>query len=170
MVTRNPKVDKQPTTELNTQFSAPDATAIAWDDALQHLEDAEIYWLSTVRPDGRPHVTPVIAAWLDGALYFHTGPTERKAKNLAQNAHCILTTGCNALGQGLDVVVEGPAEEITDRSALQRVAQRFAEQYGPPFDFSLEHLQDNLVYRLTPVTAFGFGRTGTYSQTRWRFQ
>lgn len=170
MVVPNPLLNEQPVTELDTQFSAPDAAPIAWDEALQHLEKAEIYWLSTVRPDGRPHVTPVVAVWLDGALHFVTGPTERKAKNLAQNAHCILTTGCNALGHGLDVVVEGQAEQIADQSALQRVATCLAEQYNPPFDFALEHLQENLVYRVTPVTAFGFGRTGTFSQTRWRFQ
>jgi hypothetical protein len=38
----------------------------------------------TVRPDGRPQVTPVVAVWLDGAVHFTTGPTERKAHNLAQ--------------------------------------------------------------------------------------
>ena len=49
-----------------------------------------MYWLSTVRPDGRPHVTPLLGIWLDGALYFCTGPDERKAKNLARNPRCIL--------------------------------------------------------------------------------
>jgi len=32
------------------------------------LEKAEVFWLSTVRPDGRPHVTPMVSVWLDGAL------------------------------------------------------------------------------------------------------
>ena len=44
-----------------------------------------MYWLSTVRPDGRPHVTPLMSVWLEGALYFCTGPDERKAKNLVRN-------------------------------------------------------------------------------------
>ncbi len=46
------------------------------------LEASEIFWLSTVRRDGRPHVTPLPAMWLDGALHFCTGPEEQKAKNL----------------------------------------------------------------------------------------
>jgi hypothetical protein len=41
------------------------------------------FWLSTARPDGRPHVTPFIAVWLDEALWFCTGADELKAKNLA---------------------------------------------------------------------------------------
>jgi hypothetical protein len=57
---------------------------------------------------------PLIAVWLDGALHFCTGPSERKAKNLVHNAHCILTTGCNARDEGLDVAVEGNAANRVD--------------------------------------------------------
>ena len=60
-------------------FSHPDATPTPWAVGLQHVTDADTFWLSTVRPDGRPHVTPLIAVWLDGALYFSTGEGERKA-------------------------------------------------------------------------------------------
>ena len=103
----------EPTTELHPDYSSPGATAAPWATATEHLEKAEIFWLSTVRPDRRPHVTPLLALWLDGALYFSTGANERKAKNLAQNAHCILTTGRNALNQeGLDLVVETPSIDI----------------------------------------------------------
>lgn len=85
----------EPVTELNQAFSDEHATWTPWTEARTHLEQAEIFWLSTVRPDGRPHVTPLIAVWLDGAMHFCTGADERKAKNIAQNPHCILTTGCN---------------------------------------------------------------------------
>lgn len=99
--------DKDPVAELHPQFSSPDATPTPWTEALKHLEQAEVFWLSTVRPDGRPHVTPLLAVWQDDALYFCTGEYERKAKNLAHNMHCILTTGCNALNEeGLDLVSE----------------------------------------------------------------
>ena len=94
----------EPVTELEPQFNSDDATPTPWAEALEHLEEAEVYWRSTMRPDGRPHVTPLVAVWLDGALYFCTGPHERKARNLGQNPHCVLTTGCNTLKEGLDVV------------------------------------------------------------------
>ncbi len=60
-----------PVTELSA-FSSPDATPTAWSRARDELADADLYWLSTVRPDGRPHVTPLLGVWLEGALYFST--------------------------------------------------------------------------------------------------
>jgi predicted pyridoxine 5'-phosphate oxidase superfamily flavin-nucleotide-binding protein len=78
-MTRSP----EPIAELDARFSSEGATPTQWTEARQLLEAAEVFWVSTVRPDGRPHVTPLIAVWLDEALYFCTGPTERKNKNLA---------------------------------------------------------------------------------------
>lgn len=79
---------QHPTTELDTRYGsalnprpgAADVTATGWAEARRRLEAAEIFWVSTVRPDGEPHVTPVIAAWHDGVLYFSTGRGEQKAK------------------------------------------------------------------------------------------
>lgn len=71
-----------------------------------------------MRPDGRPHVTPLNSVWFEHAAYFCTGPTERKAKNLATNASCILTTGTNAFDHGLDVVLEADATRVRDAGQL----------------------------------------------------
>src|ERR1700722_80533 len=76
-----------PVTELSA-FSSPNATPTEWSQARHELARAELYWLSTVRPGGHPHVTPLLGIWLEGALYFCTGPDERKAKNLSANFHC----------------------------------------------------------------------------------
>ena len=113
---------KEPMAKLDPRYSSAGASPIPWAEARSQLEKAEIFWLSTVRPDGRPHVTPLLCVWLDDALYFCTGADERKAKNLAHNLHCILTTGCNTLSQGLDLVIEGDALRISDDAKLQRVA------------------------------------------------
>ena len=59
------------------------------------IERAELFWITTVRPDGRPHITPLVAVWHDGALHFCTGGEEQKALNLAANANVALTTGTN---------------------------------------------------------------------------
>ena len=65
-------------TRLDPRFSEPDATATTWDDAVAVLRSAGVSWLTTVRADGRPHVTPLVAVWLDGAVHFCTGPQEQK--------------------------------------------------------------------------------------------
>src|SRR4051812_26520754 len=166
--------DKDPIAELQPQFSSDDATPIPWAKGREHLEAAEIYWLSTVRPDGRPHVTPLLAVWVEGALYFCTGPDERKAKNLVLNSQCILTTGCNVLSEGLDLVVEGRAEKVSDEATLQRVADAYESKYGSDWRFAVRDsaFQGNsgniaLVYKVMPTVVFGFGRGDSGSQTRW---
>ena len=161
-------------TTLDTRYSDADAVETPWPDAAAVLDGAELYWLTTVRPDGRPHVTPLIAVWLDGALHFATGPEERKAKNLDGNPHCVLTTGRNSLREGLDVVVEGDAVRVTDDDRLRRIAERYVSKYGSDWHFDVAdgafHHQDHraLVFEVRPAQAFGFGK-GEYSQTRWRF-
>src|SRR5438067_13434751 len=122
-IERNEMMNKnqEPITELHPQFSSENATATPWADAREQMEKAEIYWLTTVRSDGRPHVTPLLAVWLDDALYFCTGTGERKAKNLAHNHHCILTTGCNVL-EGVDIVVEGDDVKVSDEARIQSLA------------------------------------------------
>jgi general stress protein 26 len=165
----------EPVSELEPHYSSPNATQTEWPEARQQLEQAEVYWLTTVRPDGRPHVTPLVATWLDGALYFCTGPAERKAKNLAHNAHCAITTGCNVL-EGLDVVIEGDARQVSDKATLQRVSERLSAKYGPPFQLTVgdgafvnSEGGRALVYEVAPATIFGFGKGDAFSQTRWRF-
>jgi nitroimidazol reductase NimA-like FMN-containing flavoprotein (pyridoxamine 5'-phosphate oxidase superfamily) len=91
---------QSPITDLDSRFSTPDAAALPWKDAERELQNVGVFWVSTVRPEGRPHVVPLLAVWLDGALYFATSEGEQKAKNLATNAHVTITTGCNSLRRG----------------------------------------------------------------------
>src|SRR4029453_15971445 len=90
---------------------------------------AELFWISTVRSDGRPHVTPLVAVWLDGTVHFCTGVAEQKAVNLRGNRHVILTTGCNQWENGLDVVVEGEPVRVTDEQVLVRLAEAWATKW-----------------------------------------
>jgi nitroimidazol reductase NimA-like FMN-containing flavoprotein (pyridoxamine 5'-phosphate oxidase superfamily) len=122
-------------------------------------------------------VTPLLGVWLNGALYFCTGSEERKAKNLAHNPQCILTTGSNLL-DGLDIVVEGEAEEVKDETELGTVADAYESKYGAHVTapegtwFGLGdaiRAAESLVYRVSPATAYGFGKGTTFSQTRWAF-
>lgn len=165
--------EQEPIGELDPDFSSPGATATPWAEARKHLEDAEIFWLSTVRPGGRPHVTPLISIWLDDAAWFVTGATEQKALNLAENPLCVLTTGCNDLNEGFDVVVEGAAVRVTDEATLTRVADTFSAKYPEPFQFTLGDFDggggEALVFRIEAGKVLGFRHLPDSSQTRWRF-
>jgi hypothetical protein len=74
----------KPVTSLDARYSEDNAQPTPWPDAVTQLERAGLFWVSSVRADGRPHVTPVVAVWMDGALYFSSGPGEQKSKNLAR--------------------------------------------------------------------------------------
>jgi nitroimidazol reductase NimA-like FMN-containing flavoprotein (pyridoxamine 5'-phosphate oxidase superfamily) len=122
--------DQVPITTLDARYSEDQAEAMPWPNALVLLEQAELFWISSVRFDGRPHVTPVVAVWMDGALYFTSGPKEQKSKNLAANPHCTAATGCNTWDEGVDIVVHGEVEIVRDLSQLQRVADAFLARTG----------------------------------------
>lgn len=96
----------EPITELHPNFSDEHAHATSWNQAREILRTAEVFWLSTVRQDSRPHVTSLIAVFLDDSLYFTTGEGEQKYVNLQANPRVALTTGTNTMTAGLDVVVE----------------------------------------------------------------
>jgi len=164
-----------PTTSLDNRFSDPDATPTSWQDTVQVIESAELFWLTTVRADGRPHVTPLVAVWLDGALHFCTGDEEQKAVNLRTNPHVALTTGRNDWDRGLDVVVEGDAVQVTDEATLKRLADAWRTKWDGRWRFEARdgafHHEDGgaaLVYAVAPAKVLAFGK-GPYSHTRHRF-
>jgi general stress protein 26 len=164
-----------PTTSLDSRFSDPAATPTPWDDTVEALESAELFWITTVRADGRPHVTPLPAIWLDGALHFCTGRSEQKAVNLRTNPHVILTTGSNTWDHGLDVVVEGDAVQVADDATLKRLAAAWRTKWDGRWQFeardgAFRHEDGGaaLVYAVAPAKVLSFGK-GTFSHTRHRF-
>jgi F420H(2)-dependent biliverdin reductase len=52
---------------------------------ISKLENEANMWVATVRPDGRPHLTPVWFAWYNDRLYICIQPDGVKARNLRQN-------------------------------------------------------------------------------------
>jgi general stress protein 26 len=164
----------EPTVELHEGFSEPDATARPWAEVVEVLSRSEMFWLSTVRREGRPHVTPLPAIWLDGTLHFCAGAAEQKAKNLESNPRCILTTGTNQLRSGLDVVVEGAAVRVTDNAQLQRLAAIWKSKLDWDFEVGDGAFRDpdgrqGLVFGVTPTKILSFGKA-PYSQTRYTFK
>ncbi len=139
------------------------------------LETAELFWLSTVRADGRPHVTPLVAVWLDGAIHFCTGADEQKAVNLRENRHVILTTGCNTWNEGLNVVVEGDTVQVTDDDVLKRLASAWTTKWDGRWQFQARDgafQADHgaaLVFSVTPTKVLTFANGPLYGHTRYQF-
>jgi general stress protein 26 len=169
-----------PVTTVDERFSEKDATPTPWDTTRAALESAELFWLTTVRVDGRPHVTPLVAVWFDDALYFCVGWDEQKAVNLRHNDHVVLTTGRDDWDKGIDVVVEGVATRVTSPASLAQVAEVWTHKWDGRWDYavgtdSFHHRdgdsvmdEDIYVFRVTPQKVFAFSK-GTFSHTRHQF-
>jgi predicted pyridoxine 5'-phosphate oxidase superfamily flavin-nucleotide-binding protein len=160
--------------KLDARFS--EATEpVGWQQVSEALAAAELYWLTTVRKDGRPHITPLIGAWVDGCFVFCTGPDEQKAQNLAASTAVAVTTGVNTWNDGLDVVVEGNAVRVTGRDAVTPLADAIREKYRGEWDFTphddgFGHTDDSYiayVYRVPPDKVLAFAKS-PHGQTRFR--
>jgi hypothetical protein len=164
----------KPVAELDARFSAPDAVATSWDVVRALLERAELFWISTVRADGRPHVTPLPAVWRDRAMYFCTGGQEQKGVNLLRNPSCALTTGNNEWNAGLDVVIEGAANRVADEGLLQALAREWDSKYHGDWHFEVRNGAfhhnggEALVFEVVPAKIISFAK-GDFAQTRFTF-
>ena len=166
--------DREPEVELDARYGEPDVAPTPWADARAAIEAAELWWVSTVRVGGGPHVTPLIAVWHDGALHIATGAIEQKAVNLAAEPRCALTTGTGVLHGGMDLVVEGVATVVRDDATLRQLADAWLAKYGEDWRFTVRdgafHHEggEALVFAITPTQAYAFGK-GPYSHTRYRW-
>lgn len=130
---------------------------------------------STVRADGRPHVTPLIGVVQDSAVHFCTGLQEQKTRNLEHNPQVALTTGSNTWAQGLDVVVEGSATRVTDRLVLQQLADAYEGKYGSDWHFEVgdgvfgSGGDAAAVFRIEPAKVIAFAKE-PHGQTTYRWQ
>ncbi len=163
-----------PTPEQDIRFGAPGIPATPWSEVRRVLENAELFWISTVRKDGRPHVTPLPAVWHENRLHFCTGPAEQKAVNLAAEPRVALTTGTNKWKQGLDVVVEGTATRVTHEPTLKVLADLWRSKYDGDWDFAVRDgmFEDTkgsaVVFEVLPSKVLAFAK-GEFAQTRYRF-
>jgi len=169
--------------EIDPRYGDASAAAPPWPDIERQLTDAQLYWIVTVRADGRPHAVPLVGVWQDGAFAFCTGAEEQKQRNLDRNPHVAVTTGTTGAGgwdTGREVVVEGCATRVTDPEALQVLADAWYAKYGDDWHVAVrgeEFVQIGSsggatpglgarVYRVAPAKVLAFG--GGHGQTRYR--
>jgi hypothetical protein len=161
----------------------PEEPEIPWSRAVDQLDKLEprggsggpTCWLTTTRTDGRPHVAGVVGFWTDDTLYFVSGPTTRKAQNIARDPRCSFAISL----PDLDLVLDGMAARVTDAQILNRVAEGFADR-GWPLEVTGEVVNAPFaaptapdppwnLYAFSPDTSLGVATAGAGGATRWRF-
>jgi len=135
-------------------------------------------WLTTLNPDGSPHVTAVGAVWDDSAFWFQTADRTRKARNIARDARCAMCVTVD----DFDTVVEGTAHKVTDPEVVAHIARIYATRGGWPAEpdesghgltapFNAPGLGPPpwFVYRIDATSATSVLATGEGGSTRWTF-
>jgi hypothetical protein len=153
---------------------------IPWSRALEALEstdpETQRSFIATTRSDGRPHLAGIGALWDEGKVYFVSGAGTRKSRNLAENDTCAISLSLT----GMDVVIEGRAERVTDDETLTRVAKRYGDQGWPArvedgaftYDYSAPSAGPPPwdLYVVAPTTVFAVLSAEPGGASRWRFK
>lgn len=106
-------------------YGLPESTdgLLAWEQVEPRLRDSQHYWLSSVRPDGRPHAVPRWGVWLDGRFWYDGAPTTRHTRNVEDPAVTL------TLESGTEVViVEG--ESHATRADPDDLGPRLSAAFG----------------------------------------
>ena len=136
--------------------------SLPWQWALERLTTSHNYLLTTVRPDGAPHVMPVWGIWLEGSWYFSTAATSRKARNLEQNARCVV---CNDNVEEA-VILEGMAERLKDGEIPPQAFVDYKAKYGWELD-----PKRGPVWKVKPKTVFAMPEQQfPEAVTKWVFE
>jgi general stress protein 26 len=168
---------KPATERIDPRYSAENAEAVPWTEAEARLAAAEIAWIVTLRPDGRPHATPMVPVVHDGKVYFHTGSPEVKYANLQSDPHVLVLAGDSAWNSGLDVAVEGTALPVTDDALLRRLAELYLKRWDGSWKLDVQdgalvpHTPGTqlVMFEVTPTKAYSYGKGDLGGQTTYRF-
>ncbi len=136
---------------------------LPWSWAVERLTKAHNYWVATGGSGAAPQLTAVWGVWLDGAFYFSCAANSRKARNLAEDPRCAIST------ERADeaVIVEGIAELVAEKALLEQ----FKAAYDPKYDWEIE-IDKGGIFVVRPSVAFAFVEyPGKFESTatRWMF-
>jgi hypothetical protein len=152
------------------------ADVLDWSEAERRLSQDGWRWLTTVRPDGSPHVMPVFGVWSESVVFVVSKATARKSRNLDADGRCVLSADV----EGAHLIVEGEASRVLDEETLERASAAFEQVYGWPTTIADAELDAEYgaptsggppyrVYQIVPRKAFALPSAADFMPTRWRF-
>jgi nitroimidazol reductase NimA-like FMN-containing flavoprotein (pyridoxamine 5'-phosphate oxidase superfamily) len=140
---------------------------IPWKQVELRLRCNRTIWISTTRPDGRPHSVPVWFWWDGRYIYFPAAKDSQKMQNLAHQAWTVvhLSDGENA------VLMIGEAALVTDIDEREKVDTSYREKYVDPLTGTPATVLDphNLLYRVAIKNATAWMSSNAATRTDWQF-
>jgi PPOX class probable F420-dependent enzyme len=140
---------------------------IPWSKIDRFLQSFRSIWVSTTRPDGRPHAVPVWYWWDGRFIYFASGERGQKVRNLARQPWVIV----HAEDADDVIILEGPSVVVTDPAERARVNAAYMEKYVDPGSGARATIapDTDVLYRVnvTHVMAWEYGTVA--HRTDWHF-
>ena len=94
----------------------------------QRLHDDITIWLSTVRPDGRPHAVVVWFLWDGESILIFSQPKKQKLRNIQHNSNVLLAIDNTHAGSD-PITIEGTAT-LLQPGETSTAQAAFIEKYG----------------------------------------
>ncbi|MFL5669233.1 MAG: pyridoxamine 5'-phosphate oxidase family protein [Chloroflexota bacterium] len=138
-------------------------TPLATARIVRFLEQEPVVWLSTVRPDGQPHLVPTWFWWDGEALLVFSRPDARKVRNLRTNPSVML--GLGDAEKDFDIGLVEARAELIDRPTAKVLPAAHLDKYADqlrsigltPAEYAATYSQ---VIRIVPRGFLGWhGRT-----------
>jgi nitroimidazol reductase NimA-like FMN-containing flavoprotein (pyridoxamine 5'-phosphate oxidase superfamily) len=140
---------------------------LPWSWAVERLVRSHYFWISSVRPDGRPHAMPVWGVFTEGRVWFSSSAGSRKTLNIESNPHVVVSTDDAAE----PVVVEGAVERVSstgDPEAVHAFADALNAKYET--EYPVEFFLENATFLVMPDRVIGMRESEFESSpTRWTF-
>jgi nitroimidazol reductase NimA-like FMN-containing flavoprotein (pyridoxamine 5'-phosphate oxidase superfamily) len=142
---------------------------MSWQKIDIWLQGYRSIWLSTTRPDGRPHCVPVWYWWEaeQPKLYFVTSPDTVKAKNMARQPWVVLTAG-NADDT---IILQGLVHPVTDEAERSAVNENWQKKYIDPYSGATATVMDagSILYRVNIQHVMAWEYGAVVARTDWHF-
>ena len=136
------------------------------------LRDEPVVWLSSVRPDGRPHLVPIWFSWDGREILIASKPSAQKIRNIRANPMVMLALGEAeddfdvGLLEGVAELLDAPANAVLPASHLAKYRRQMAGIGLSPDEFVATYSQ---VIRIVPTRFLPWhGRTsGGDAERAW---
>jgi hypothetical protein len=144
---------------------------LTWEHVNEALKSALNYWIATTSHDGRPHVRPVWAAWVDNILYFDGHPATGWGRNINRDPRISVQVEA-----GEDaIIVEGIVVDIPQAPAglAERLAVEFDNKYKSKYGHTSdpEPWKERGLFSLHPQKILAWNVVQfSASPTRWQFE
>jgi PPOX class probable F420-dependent enzyme len=136
-----------------------DTTSLTAARIRRFLEHEPVVWLSTVRPDGGPHLVPIWFWWDGEALLVFSKPHAQKVRNLREHGAVMLALGVAeddfdvGMLEGRAELLDQPTSQVMPAAHLAKYARQLAALGLSAEEYAATYSQ---VIRIVPVRLLGW--------------